>query len=167
MKPQNNLGQKSPLRPLSAAINPALPSPPLSHVPKDCIHNFLNASRDGDTTPWALLGVSMMIKCQNHCLKIRRMIKICFIKLLLGFSFSLSMRKNFSVQGSQHCNRLPRELRQVAQRGCGVPLAGGTQVQPGHNPVPCALAPCLSREVRPAEPLWSLPTLPFLGFCIF
>lgn len=38
------------------------------------------------------------------------MIKICFIKSLLGgFYFPLNMRKIFHVQLAQHWNRLPRE----------------------------------------------------------
>ncbi|TRZ16444.1 hypothetical protein HGM15179_010667 [Zosterops borbonicus] len=46
----------------------------------------------------------------------------------------------------------------MVQRGCGVSLTGVIQELSGHNSVPCALGwLCLSREVGPDDPLWSVP----------
>lgn len=57
-------------------------------------------------------------------------------------------------------------LEQTAQRGCGYLLTGHMQELAGLDPMQCALGqPCMSREVGPGDPLWSLPTLTILSFC--
>lgn len=54
-----------------------------------------------------------------------------------------------------------RAWEQIVQGGCGVSVSGGIPDPSGHNPVPCASGwPCLSREMEPDDPEWSLPTRP-------
>lgn len=54
---------------------------------------------------------------------------------------------------------------QIAQRGCEVYLTGDISKLSGHNPVPCPLGwPCLYKEFRPYDPLWS-PSFLLIPWC--
>lgn len=60
---------------------------------------------------------------------------------LMHRMFHLNMRKNVTVQVTEHLNRLLREIVEF-------PSTGDIPEQSGRNPVPCALGQvCLSREV--------------------